>query len=121
MAESAQLLLNNNKGEIYKRAIESEEYLEDMKRANALRVGDKFGVKATSSTMAMGEFGISSNQGTVTEEYIEKQKTKAADKAFASKYDEFVKSEVREMVLNSLPEDKRSDSELVSMLTDKIF
>ncbi len=119
LAESAQLLLNKNKGEIYKRAIESEEYLEEMKRVNALKLGDKIGLRPTSTTMAMGEMGTT--QEVVTEEYIEKQKTKAADKAFASKYDEFAKSEVREMVLNALPEDKRNDSELVSMLTDKIF
>ena len=119
LAESAQLLLNKNKGEIYKRAIESEEYLEEMKRVNALKLGDKIGLRPTSTTMAMGEMGTT--QEVVTEEYIEKQKTKAADKAFASKYDEFAKGEVREMVLNALPEDKRNDSELVSMLTDKIF
>lgn len=120
IAANAQAMVESNIGSVYDGIDSDEEYLADQKRIVALSPGQM----RTQRSATIGQPSYMPSQDyevEVTEEYIEGEKDKSIKKAYSNQFDKLVKGDVREMVVNSLPEDRRGDKELVSALTDKLF
>lgn len=120
IAANARAMVDQNAPSIQDRIQDDEDYKEGMKAISSLSPGQK---RTITPAGFAGEAGFTRRpmEVDVTERYIEEESNKLNAKVGSKHYDNFVKNEVREMVINSLPEERRDDKDLISNLSDKIY
>lgn len=120
ISSNAKAMVDANASDLYGRMLEDDDYKAARKSITSLSPGQK---RTITPAGFAGEAGFTNRpvEIDVTERYIEEESDKLDNKAYAKQYDAFVKGEVKDMILESLPEDRKNDEDLIKYLTDKIY
>ena len=120
IARDARSMVDANAEGLYTRMQEDEDYREAKKAISSLSPGQK---RTITPAGFAGEAGFTRRpmEVDVTERYIEEESDKLERKSFSKQYDSFIKNDVRQAVIDKLPEDRKGDTDLVKYLTDKIY
>jgi hypothetical protein len=121
LAYEASNIMKGSSNKIAQMMNQDQEFIAGLSRIDSKKAGDKDLTSATSFSSTKSEFSPAGEYKVLTQKDIDNERD-AFIKKYRDKYAvELGRSDIKEKVMEMVPEDKRNDDEFLSMLADRIY